>query len=104
MNNIVKLLGTEAESLLTNYSPKISKDSLTIPGSDFLERSFGFSDRSPQVLRSLNELYHHGRLGGTGYISILPVDQGIEHSANASFTTNPEYYDPNNILKLAIGA
>jgi len=102
MTDIVKLLGADADNLLGFDSPAISKDRLTLPGSDFVDRSFGASDRSPRVLRSLQTLYGHGRLGGTGYMSILPVDQGIEHSAGASFAPNPDYFDPNNIVELAV--
>ena len=92
-------LGDEAESLLA-YQPKISKQLLNIPGPDWVERIFAQSDRSPQVLRSLQQLYSTGRLANTGYLSILPVDQGIEHSAAASFAPNPAYFDPENIVKL----
>ena len=104
MINISSLLGNEAESLLGNFTPKISKESLMLPGADFIDNAFGLSDRSPQVLRSLHDLYNHGRLSGTGYLSILPVDQDVEHSANASFSSNPEYFNPENIIKLAINA
>ncbi len=100
--NIRELLGNEATYLLDDYKPKVDKKLLTLPGQDFIKRSFFPSDRSPQVLRSLYEIYNHGRLGGTGYLSILPVDQGIEHTGNASFTPNPEYFDPKNIIELAI--
>lgn len=96
------LLGAEAEGLLNHTCKGISKDQLMLPGPDFVDRSFGLSNRSPQVLRSLNDLYNHGRLAGTGYVSILPVDQGIEHSAGASFAPNPAYFDPENIVKLAV--
>lgn len=96
------LLGAEAEGLLNHTCKGISKDQLMLPGPDFVDRSFGLSNRSPQVLRSLNDLYNHGRLAGTGYVSILPVDQGIEHSAGASFAPNPAYFDPENIVKLAL--
>lgn len=99
--SIESLLGDEAENLL-NYKPKIDKKLLNIPGPDWIERIFANSDRSPQVLRSLQQLYSTGRLANTGYLSILPVDQGIEHSAGASFTPNPLYFDPENIIKLAI--
>ena len=99
--DLAALLGSEAEALLT-YEPKISKDQMSLPGPDFIDRVLAQSDRSPQVLRSLQSLYDHGRLGGSGYVSILPVDQGIEHSAAASFAPNPAYFDPENIVKLAI--
>ncbi|AFZ15957.1 class I fructose-bisphosphate aldolase [Allocoleopsis franciscana] len=94
-------LGNEAEDLLT-YQPKVSKQLLHLPGSDSVDRIFAQSDRNPQVLRSLQQLYSTGRLANTGYLSILPVDQGIEHSAGASFAPNPIYFDPENILRLAI--
>lgn len=102
MTDIRNLLGEEASLLLDTYIPKVPKTLLTLPWENFMEESFYHSDRSPQVLRSLYELYNHGRLAGTGYLSILPVDQGIEHTGNASFTPNPEYYDPKNIIELAI--
>src|SRR4029077_16448591 len=89
-------------SLLTHESKGIPKDDLTLPGPDFVDRVFATSDRTPQVLRSLQSLYDHGGRGGTGYTSILPVDQGIEHSAAASFAPNPKYFDPANIVELAI--
>jgi class I fructose-bisphosphate aldolase len=100
--DLESMLGDDAESLLTHVSKGIPKESITLPGPDFLDRSFVGSDRSPQVLRNLGSLYNHGRLSGTGYVSILPVDQGIEHSAAASFAPNPAYFDPDNIVKLAI--
>ncbi|MFE1747543.1 class I fructose-bisphosphate aldolase [Coleofasciculus sp. H7-2] len=96
-------LGKEAEDLLT-HKAKVSKDLLHLPGPDFVDRIFAASDRNPQVLRSLQQLYSSGRLANTGYLSILPVDQGIEHSAGASFAPNPMYFDPENIVKLAIAA
>jgi class I fructose-bisphosphate aldolase len=96
-------LGDEAENLL-NHKAKVSKDLLYLPGADWVDRIWAQSDRSPQVLRSLQQLYSTGRLANTGYISILPVDQGIEHSAGASFSPNPIYFDPENIIKLAIAA
>jgi len=99
--DLAALLGDQAEDLL-GYKAKISKDQLSLPGPDFIDRVLSDSDRHPQVLRSLQSLYDHGRLGGTGYVSILPVDQGIEHSAAASFAPNPAYFDPENIVKLAI--
>ncbi|MDZ8238176.1 MAG: class I fructose-bisphosphate aldolase [Nostoc sp. ChiQUE01a] len=102
-NSIESLLGKEAEDLLT-YKAKVSKDLLHLPGPDFVERIWINSDRNPQVLRNLQLLYSTGRLANTGYLSILPVDQGIEHSAAASFAPNPIYFDPENIVKLAIAA
>lgn len=101
MSNTVELLGTEADDLL-GHQCVLPADMLHLPGGDFVDRVWTGSDRSPQVLRSIQTLYGHGRLGGTGYLSILPVDQGIEHSAAASFTKNPIYFDPGNIVKLAI--
>ncbi len=100
--NIHDLLGNEVDSLLNHTSKTITKEQLTLPGSDFTERVFMQTNRNPQVLRSIESLYNHGRLGGTGYVSILPVDQGIEHSAGASFAPNPAYFDPENIIKLAV--
>jgi class I fructose-bisphosphate aldolase len=102
MPSIPDLLGDEADHLLGFDSPAISKDRLHLPGGDFVDRVFADSDRSPRVLRSLQTLLNHGRLGGTGYVSILPVDQGIEHSAGASFAPNPDYFDPRNIVNLAM--
>ncbi|MCB0517365.1 MAG: class I fructose-bisphosphate aldolase [Lewinellaceae bacterium] len=98
------LLGTEAKWLLEHESTLIPKKSLALPGPDFLDKVFVNSNRSPQVLRSLAQLFGHGNLGGTGYLSILPVDQGIEHSAAFSFYKNPEYFKPENIVRLAIEA
>lgn len=98
---IIKLLGENAP-LLDHKCSTLPKDMLHLPGTDFIDRSFGMSNRSPQVLRSLQALYGNGRLANTGYVSILPVDQGIEHSAGASFAPNPAYFDPENIVKLAI--
>jgi len=100
--DLAALLGDEAEALLGHVSKGIPKAELELPGPDFIDRVVAKSDRSPQVLRSLQSLYDHGRLGGTGYVSILPVDQGIEHSAAASFAPNPAYFDPKNIVELAI--
>jgi class I fructose-bisphosphate aldolase len=102
--DIASLLGDDAESLLTHTSKGIPKEELTLPGPDFLDQTFVGSDRSPTVLRNLGGLYRHGRLGGTGYLSIFPVDQGVEHSGAASFAPNPIYFDPANILKLAVEA
>src|SRR5437868_2445039 len=99
---IEEILGDDARALLEFNSPKISRDILHTPGPDFINRVWINSDRSPQVLRSLQSLFDHGRLAKTGYLSILPVDQGIEHSAGASFAPNPIYFDPENIVKLAI--
>lgn len=96
------ILGDQLDNLLNFDKPKISKEHLHVPGSDFIDRIFQNSDRSVQVLQNLSALYNHGRLSGTGYMSILPVDQGIEHSAGASFAPNPMYFDPENIVKLAI--
>src|SRR3954471_18654804 len=95
-------LGAKAESLLGYKSPKISKDRLQLPGPDFIDRVYSLTDRNVRVLTNLQRMFGHGRLAGTGYLSILPVDQGIEHSAGASFAKNPEYFDPENIVKLAL--
>jgi class I fructose-bisphosphate aldolase len=100
-NSIESWLGKEAEDLLT-YKAKVSQDLLHLPGPDFIDRVWLNSDRNPQVLRNLQQIYSTGRLANTGYLSILPVDQGIEHSAGASFAPNPIYFDPENIIKLAI--
>ena len=100
--DLEKLLGDGAQDLLTHESKGIPKEDLTLPGPDYVDRVFVQSDRSTQVLRNLQALYGHGRLGGSGYLSILPVDQGIEHSAAASFAPNPAYFDPENIVRLAI--
>ena len=99
---IEELLGSDRDSLLNHECKTISKDMIHLPGADFVDRVFKESNRSVQVLKSLQSIYDHGRLGGTGYVSILPVDQGIEHSAGASFAPNPIYFDPENIVKLAI--
>ena len=100
--DIEGLLGDEAESLLTHESKTIPREDLSLPGPDFIDRVLASTDRSPQVLRNLQSLFDHGRLGGTGYVSILPVDQGIEHSGAASFAPNPRYFDPAGIVELAI--
>jgi class I fructose-bisphosphate aldolase len=100
--DIKSLLGDAADDLLSHVSKGIPADDLILPGPDYIDRVLSASDRSPQVLRSLQSLFDHGRLGGTGYVSILPVDQGIEHSAAASFAPNPKYFDPANIVELAI--
>jgi len=101
-SKIQQLLGNEADTLLNHVSKTIPKDTIHVPGGDFVDRIWSNSDRTPAVLRSLQTLNDNGRLRGTGYLSILPVDQGIEHSAGASFAPNPQYFDPENIVKLAI--
>jgi class I fructose-bisphosphate aldolase len=102
MERIEELLGADAHSLLDHTAQTITKDQLQLPGPDFIDRVWSISDRPTTVLRSLQSLFDNGRLAGTGYLSILPVDQGIEHSAGASFAPNPQYFDPANIVKLAI--
>lgn len=102
VNRIEELLGSDARTLLDHKSQTILKDELQLPGPDFINRVWTISDRPTRVLRSLQTLLDNGRLAGTGYLSILPVDQGIEHSAGASFAPNPQYFDPENIVKLAI--
>lgn len=102
LSEIEAILGDEARSLLEHRSQTIAKEHLHLPGPDFVDRIWIGSDRSPRVLRSLQSLFDGGRLAGTGYLSILPVDQGIEHSAGASFAPNPEYFDGENIVRLAI--
>jgi fructose-bisphosphate aldolase, class I len=102
MSKIVELLGADGELLLNHTCKTITKDQIHLPSKEFVGDMFGPSNRSPQVMRSLEALYNHGRLAGTGYVSILPVDQGIEHSAGASFAPSPMYFDPENIVKLAI--
>lgn len=104
MKDLEKILGGEAKSLLDHKCKTVPAEGLTLPGPDFVDRVFAQSDRSIPVLRSLQALYSHGRLADTGYLSILPVDQGIEHSAAASFAPNPAYFDPENIVKLALEA
>ena len=101
INKITELLGDKADNLL-NYKAKFPKEQLNLPGPDFIDRVLIHSDRNVNVLKNLQWLLSHGRLTGTGYVSILPVDQGIEHSAGASFAPNPIYFDPENIVKLAI--
>ncbi len=102
LNNIRTLLGSEADTLLSHVSTTIPKENIQSPGGDFVDRVWANSDRNPRVLRSLQTIHGHGNLAGTGYVSILPVDQGVEHSAGASFAPNPQYFDPENIVKLAI--
>ena len=101
-DRIVSLLGEEAEYLLEHESDTIAGEDLVEPGPDVVDRVFADSDRPVPVLRNLQTILDHGRLGGTGYVSILPVDQGIEHSGGASFAPNPIYFDPENIVKLAL--
>ena len=102
LNKITELLGKDADKLLNHVCKTVPKETLHQPGNDFVDRIFIPSNRSNQVIRSIQSLYNHGRLNGTGYMSILPVDQGIEHSAGASFAPNPMFFDPENIVKLAI--
>ncbi len=102
MSRIETLLEDKAEYLLGHDCTTIDKKMIQAPGPDFIDRVWAHSNRNNQVLRSMNAIYNHGRLKGTGYVSILPVDQGVEHSAGASFAPNPEYFDPENIVELAI--
>ena len=102
LQRIGELLGSEASHLLEHTCETIPRDRIHAPGPDFIDRVWADSDRSPRVLRNLQTLFDHGRLARTGYLSILPVDQGIEHAAGASFAPNPDYFDPENIIKLAI--
>ncbi|MBK6336972.1 MAG: class I fructose-bisphosphate aldolase [Betaproteobacteria bacterium] len=102
MTDVTALLGPGADDLLQHVCKGIPKEMLHLPGPDFVDRVVAVSDRSPAVMRSMQQLFSHGRLGGSGYLSILPVDQGIEHSAGASFAKNPACFDPENIVKLAI--
>src|SRR3984885_15595480 len=102
MSQIEQILGDDATKLLQHQCKTIPKESLHLPGPDYVALNYGPSDRPIRVLTALQALLDHGRLGGTGYVSILPVDQGVEHSAGASFAANPMYFDPENIVKLAI--
>jgi class I fructose-bisphosphate aldolase len=102
IDTIERALGGQADHLLRFNSPRVDKAQLKLPGPDWVDRIFALSDRPTPALRSLQALFDHGRLRGTGYLSILPVDQGIEHSAGASFAPNPEYFDPENIVQLAL--
>jgi class I fructose-bisphosphate aldolase len=102
LTDIPALLGADAEQLLNHRCKTIPKASLHLPGPDFVDRVVSASDRSPMVMRNFESIFNSGRLAGTGYVSILPVDQGIEHSGGASFAPNPAYFDPENIVKLAI--
>jgi class I fructose-bisphosphate aldolase len=99
---IEELLGNESKGLMSHKVTTITKESISLPGPDFIDRVISNSDRTPATLRNLGSIFNHGRLAGTGYLSILPVDQGIEHSAAASFAPNPIYFDPENIVKLGI--
>ncbi|WP_210494323.1 class I fructose-bisphosphate aldolase [Patulibacter sp. SYSU D01012] len=102
IDRVTELLGDDAESLLGHTSTTIDASQLHLPGGDFVDRVYSQTDRNPRVLTNLQRIFGHGRLGGTGYVSILPVDQGIEHSGAASFAPNPQYFDPANIVELAI--
>ena len=102
LTRTAELLGDEAEDLLDHECEQIPKEDIHVPGPDFVDRVWKDSDRNPQVLRSMQTIFNHGRMGGSGYLSILPVDQGIEHSAGTSFAPNPIYFDPENIIKLGI--
>jgi len=102
MSDVIDLLGDEADSLLTHECLGIPRDMLQLPGPDYVSRVMADNDRSPTVLRNMQTLFNHGRLAGTGYLSLLPVDQGVEHSAGASFAPNPVFFDPENIPRLAI--
>jgi class I fructose-bisphosphate aldolase len=102
MTNISAILGNESEQLLNHVCKTIPKQSLQVPGADFVDRVMALSNRKPSVLRNLQAFFNHGRLAGTGYLSLLPVDQGVEHSAGASFAPNPMFFDPKHIVELAI--
>jgi class I fructose-bisphosphate aldolase len=100
--SLEEILGTDAAALLQHQCKTVPREQLHLPGPDYVDRNLGGTDRPTRVLSSLQALINHGKLAGTGYVSILPVDQGIEHSAGASFAPNPAYFDPENIVKLAI--
>ena len=102
MTDITTILGNESDFLLNHVCEKIPKRNLQLPGANFVDRVMAVSDRKPSVLRNLQALYNHGRLAGSGYLSLLPVDQGVEHSAGASFAPNPMFFDPKHIVELAI--
>src|SRR5215813_5674392 len=102
INRLIELLGADAKSLLEHQCKTISRDMLSLPGPDYIDRVLVHSDRKPGVLGNLQRMFNTGRLAGTGYLSILPVDQGIEHSGGASFGPNPPMFDPENIVKLAV--
>lgn len=104
MTDIAQLLGKDADNLLQHRCMTIPSDQLYLPGHDYVDRVMIDNNRPPAVLRNMQTLYNTGRLAGTGYLSILPVDQGVEHSAGASFAANPLYFDPKNIVELAIEA
>lgn len=101
-SKITELLGANADKLLNHTCKGVTKEQIHQPGADYVERIFSISNRNAKVVENLKKMYNHGRLSGTGYLSILPVDQGIEHSAGASFAPNPAYFDPENIVKLAV--
>src|ERR1041385_1370904 len=101
-SELLQLLGDKADSLLQHKCKTVPRDMLHLPGPDFVDRVWSLSDRNNRVLSNLERMFRHGRLGGTGYLSILPVDQGIEHSGGASFAKNPAYFDAENIVKLAV--
>ncbi len=101
-NKVLDLLGDQADDLLGHKCETVSKDQLHLPGPDFIDRVYYHTNRNPRVLANLSRLFNHGRLGGTGYLSILPIDQGLEHTGGASFAPNPIYFDPENIIKLAM--
>jgi fructose-bisphosphate aldolase, class I len=102
IDRIVEALGKDADYLLNHTSTTIPKEQMSLPGPNYVDEVFAYTGRTPQVMRSMQSMFDHGRLAGTGYLSILPVDQGIEHSAGASFAPNPQYFDPENIVRLAI--
>ena len=102
MIDIANILADEAASILEHTCATIPKSAIHMPGPDYIDRVVAHKNRKPAVLRNLSALYSHGRLAGTGYMSLLPVDQGVEHSAGASFAPNPAFFDPENIVKLAI--
>ncbi len=101
-DELLEMLGEEADYLLKHECRTIARELLSAPGGDFVDRVYSESDRNNRVLVNLERLFSHGRLGGTGYLSILPVDQGVEHAGGASFAKNPAYFDPDNIVKLAV--
>src|SRR3954452_3676003 len=101
-SRITSLLGADADSLLSYTSKFVNKSTLHLPGPDFIDRVVAQTDRKPAVLRNYQQILNTGRLAGTGYVSILPVDQGIEHAAGASFAPNPQYFDPENLVQLAV--